>query len=431
VPGQKNVYVDGINGKDWKKGGFDGSETKPWETIQFAVDQRETCTTINVKAGTYTNKGYTGDPAQTSWSPVVDLDGVSDLIIRNYQNDKVVMKFDGPGGFVGGSKNDPAKLVKDVEIYGFEIQGPNQDITYVDAFADRLIGSKYYTGRGIAIWKGQRIHIHDMFVHDCPASGLRVDNSDYVVIEDSEVFNNTWWSTAAESAVVLAQSINIDDENTIKMILRNNTVYNNMNKIPYYNKAYNWDYSPIAGNIDCAVQACEDKLLTCPWQCRYGKDTQDYIVDGMGVYVTRNSDTYLKGQMEMSSNTCYGNGINGLVFHRTFRGVVKDNLIYDNGVVPKDGHPEAVVEDWMAPLRKTRQPYSGLVLNNAKGVRMFRNKVRARYADDYAFTMEIDAGADYDLNDGGNNKVCRGEVGAKLASVVSTGSESDCTLGFP
>ena len=53
----------------------------------------------------------------------------------------------------------------------------------------------------------------------------------------------------------------------------------------------------------------------------------------MGVYVTRNSDTYLKGKMELSGNIAYGNGINGLVFHRTFRGFVKKNIVFDNGEV--------------------------------------------------------------------------------------------------
>ena len=41
------------------------------------------------------------------------------------------------------------------------------------------------------------------------------------------------------------------------MILRNNRVYQNMNKIPYYNKKYAWDYAPIGG-LDCAsYPTCE------------------------------------------------------------------------------------------------------------------------------------------------------------------------------
>ena len=81
-----------------------------------------------------------------------------------------------------------------------------------------------------------------------------------------------------------------------------------MNKIPYYNKKYAWDYAPI-GSYKCGdypecetenADGCGSEACKCPWQCRYGKISQDYIVDGMGVYVTRNSDTYLQGQMELS-----------------------------------------------------------------------------------------------------------------------------------
>ena len=51
-------------------------------------------------------------------------------------------------------------------------------------------------------------------------------------MENSEVFNNTWWASNAESGIVFAQSKNIDDEDTYKMIMRGNRVYGNVNKIP-------------------------------------------------------------------------------------------------------------------------------------------------------------------------------------------------------
>ena len=228
------------------------------------------------------------------------------------------------------------------------------------------------------------------------------------------------------------------------MVLRQ--VYENMNKIPYYNKNYAYDYFPI-GKDQCKdptdLAACKalydccgptkkyccdnaEKKATCPWQCRYGKvhgvpeslkhcscsqllfvaranaycavsllcciklcfvlccirlcfvstvlctvlrtvvrqsdysgqtcsltlmaaqaltlmpvqAAQDYVIDGQGVYVTRNSDTYLAGTMELSDNIAYDNGINGLVFHRTYNGVVKRNIIFNNGSTHAAGsHP--------------------------------------------------------------------------------------------
>ena len=126
------------------------------------------CATIFIKAGTYTNKNY--GKGKNNSNKIADMDGVSKLIIRNFggedgtgaNGDKVLLKFDGPGGFIGGSAADETKLVTDLEVYGLEIEGPNQDITYADAIADRPKGSKYYSGRGIAIWKGHRIHLHHL-----------------------------------------------------------------------------------------------------------------------------------------------------------------------------------------------------------------------------------------------------------------------------
>lgn len=59
-----------------------------------------------------------------------------------------------------------------------------------------------FAGRGIAIWKGSHIHIHHNIIHHCPNSGIRVDKGDYCSIEDNVVYNNTWWSSSGESAIV-------------------------------------------------------------------------------------------------------------------------------------------------------------------------------------------------------------------------------------
>jgi len=157
------------------------------------------------------------------------------------------------------------------------------------------------------------------------------------------------------------------------------------------------------------------------------KTYTDYIIDGQGVYVTRNNKTYLHGQMELSDNVAYGNGINGVVFHRTDRGVVQRNQVYNNGVVPVLDHSEDITEEWQENLKKSRQPYSGLVINNAKSVKLWSNNVSARYVTDYAFKIESD-GSPYPLAAGGNNKACRGLIGSNLVSYVkSVSDESICT----
>ena len=69
--------------------------------------------------------------------------------------------------------------------------------------------------------------------------------------------------------------------------------------------------------------------------------------------VTQNAESYGFGRFELSTNLCYGNGINGLAVHQTDRVLVMDNLLFSNGQVPNE-----------APWR--RQPYAGLTLDNAQ-----------------------------------------------------------------
>jgi len=418
-------YVSASDGKNW----YDGlSIDKPFQTIQKAVDSRGPCQTIYVMEGLYRNNYY--GQSLNHENKIVNLNNVHDLKIMGFGSTRPILEFDGPGGIFGGSASSP---ISNIEISGLEIRGPNVNISWEDAMQNRIIKRTHYNGRGIAIWAGHHIFIHNMVVHHCPASGIRVNRGDYITISNNEVYSNTWWSSSAESAVVLATSEHIDENTGIKMKLTYNTVYDNINKVPYYNPNYAWDYSPI-GNQDCSsFSACEQELVEgCPWECRYGKKTQDYIIDGMGVYVTRNSDTYLYGQMELSYNTAHGNGINGLVFHRTHRGVVKQNVIYDNGVVPRLDKMEPIAEDWHQGLSKSRQSYSGLVLNNAEDVKLWSNNVAARYDDDYAFKQEVDgSGPPPPLAAGGNNKVCQGLIDPNLDAVVSTASDwSLCGINY-
>eukprot|EP00929_Paragymnodinium_shiwhaense_P114721 TRINITY_DN83213_c0_g1_i1.p1 TRINITY_DN83213_c0_g1~~TRINITY_DN83213_c0_g1_i1.p1 ORF type:complete len:646 (-),score=44.29 TRINITY_DN83213_c0_g1_i1:52-1938(-) len=430
-----NAYVSDSIGKDQGWGGYGGSVQKPFKTISFALRKRVPGQTIHIMAGTYTNDGY--GSGSLSNKQVVNLDGVSDVVIRNYENDRVVIKFDGQGGFVGGSTSKP---VENVELFGLEIVGPNMDITYEMAKENRLTQDSYFSGRGIAIWNGHHIHLHSMNVYNCPNSGLRVNNGDYLLLEDSEVFNNTWWSSNAESGIVFAQSKNVDNLDTYKMIMRHNKVYGNVNKIPYFNRNYAYDYSPI-GKADCNIDACRDETDGCPWTCRYGKATQDYIIDGQGVYVTRNKDTYLAGRMELSNNVAYGNGINGLVFHRTNRGIVKNNVVYGNGVVPPVPTdiagipvPFTLQADWHAGLHnygdKTgRQPYSGIVLNEAEDVEVTDNAAAARLDTDFAFVMQMDGGHAYPVR-GSGNKVCRGKASLDPMTVFTNPTVESSSLSW-
>jgi parallel beta-helix repeat protein len=88
---------------------------------------------------------------------------------------------------------------------------------------------------GIAIWgPADHITISDNIVSNVPGSGIRVNKGDYISIINNYVFNNTWYTSAANSALVIAEAQSIDDNDTIKINILNNKVWGNQNKIPFY-----------------------------------------------------------------------------------------------------------------------------------------------------------------------------------------------------
>ena len=72
----------------------------------------------------------------------------------------------------------------------------------------------YFSGKGI--WGGYDPHHHIIIrnnvVHDTPGSGIRFNDSDHITIENNTIYNTTWWTSSASSAVVFAETISISEE---------------------------------------------------------------------------------------------------------------------------------------------------------------------------------------------------------------------------
>ena len=324
------LHVDAIGGSDSNAG---SSPSDALATIREAVARVTPNTAILVASGTYTNHNY-GNGGNSN-PAAVSLENINDVLLRSLPGHTVRINFDGSGGII-------CRNVTRVEVRGFIVDGPNAQITEAEATADRLLHSPRFSGRGIVVWGGAHVWIHNNTVSHCPNSGIRVNRGDYCTVSDNEVFNNTWWSSNAESAIVFAESAPTDTLDIIKMRILRNRVYGNKNIIPYYNARYD----------DPAYLAANQMHVARP---NYGSSAQTFIIDGSGVYISRNSQSYTSGRYELSDNVCYGNGINGVVVHKTNRAHVYRNTLDGNGVVSRD--PPA-----------SRQPYAGLVITNSDDV---------------------------------------------------------------
>ena len=311
-----------------------GSETTPFQTINRAISFVNPGGTIFVMNGTYQNNGYgtvdTATNTNMNNNHVVTINKSGSegayITLKNYPGHSPLIQFDGRGGIV--ISNNMNYII----IEGFEVVGPGASITYAEAYANReykvLAASDpnddinynhtYFSGKGI--WGGYGAHHHiiirNNIVHDTAGSGIRFNDSDHITIEYNEVYNTTWWTSSASSAVVFAETIassEADNGTDVKMVIRGNLVYNNWNRIPFY-----------------VTQLPDNSGNTNP---NYGTATYNNILDGQGLYVTRSDDNYY-GTFLFENNVCVNNGKNGINFDNSLgaSAIIQNNTLFFNGV---------------------------------------------------------------------------------------------------
>ena len=326
----QNYYVSANNGSDSNN----GSETTPFQTINRAISFVNPGDTIFVMNGTYQNNGYgtvdTATNTNMNNNHVVTINKSGSegayITLKNYPGHSPLIQFDGRGGIV--ISNNMNYII----IEGFEVVGPGASITYAEAYANReykvLAASDpnddinynhtYFSGKGI--WGGYGAHHHiiirNNIVHDTAGSGIRFNDSDHITIEYNEVYNATWWTSSASSAVVFAETIassEADNGTDVKMVIRGNLVYNNWNRIPFY-----------------VTQLPDNSGNTNP---NYGTATYNNILDGQGLYVTRSDDNYY-GTFLFENNVCVNNGKNGINFDNSLgaSAIIQNNTLFYNGV---------------------------------------------------------------------------------------------------
>ena len=149
------------------------------------------------------------------------------ITLKNYPNHTPKIFFNGQGGIKLGA--DANYII----VEGFEIEGPSQSINYSQAIMNRrnriTLNEKdgirnnnlsYFSGKGI--WGGYDAHHHviirNNIVHDTPGSGIRFNDSDHITIENNTVYNTTWWTSSASSAIVFAETIATTDGNDASKI---------------------------------------------------------------------------------------------------------------------------------------------------------------------------------------------------------------------
>ena len=397
------------------------------DALQNAIDAAAEYTTLQLEDGVYCNKNYhkraISAPNDYKHQALAKILTTSHLKIEPLDSaTRPLLKVSGWSGI-------QIKNVSDITVKGLEIEGPALDIDGAEASAEhtRLTGRDtegfncgkrknetwcgkgseckwssmleycigntwaYYNGKGIEMKEVENVTIRDNIVHHTTSSGIRCDKCNDVTIAQNLVYGTVWWTTTGASAIVFAEA-----QGSGTNSINGNTVYGNRNCLPFF----------LTQNLAHFGAGVEN----------YGQYNQPRIVDGSGVYITRNLD--FEGTFNLKNNVAYDNGINGVVVHKTTNDNVTvnvtNNRVFDNGVTTKESENEG------------RQDAGGLTINAGhatSNVYLKNNKVVAEQDGDKTFQCF----GECNLTDGsGNNVACGGAPSSKLGDGGWRDDENSC-----
>ena len=257
--------------------------------------------TVRIKKGVYHNLNF--GSSETNGPVVLITKGGNaeggNLTLQGEPG--VVIEYDGSGGILG------AKDVSYVTIKNFVVKGPAAGISESLALQHRLDNPAMskYNGEGISFpGPSHHIEILNNVVMDACGSGIRVNKGDYISIQGNRVSIPPDARHRLPAQWLLPEATNVDDSEAVKITILGNKVFDNRNRLPFF--APN-GFPPGAKP---------------PFES-YGKAESTYIIDGSGIYLTRNSQFYSHGKFLIANNVAYGNGINGVVVHYTDRVILK------------------------------------------------------------------------------------------------------------
>ncbi|WP_375474586.1 right-handed parallel beta-helix repeat-containing protein [uncultured Nostoc sp.] len=221
----KTYYVSGI-GND-KNSGL--SSSSAFRTIQKAANLTNPGDTVLIMNGVYRNAKPGGNVVSITRSGTAN----AWIKFKAYPRHRPKIQHNGwQGIFIH-------KAASYIEINGLEVIGNNANITLDYAISQKtnkqnpLTNGNCINVDGRKDGRSHHINIVNNKVHGCGGAGISAIESDYVTIDNNEVFDNAWYSVYGCSGISILNSWNSDNKRGYKMFVTNNKTYNNRMYIPW------------------------------------------------------------------------------------------------------------------------------------------------------------------------------------------------------
>jgi parallel beta-helix repeat protein len=322
----KTYYVSSITGNDESN---NGSKKSPFATLQKAADMARAGDTVLVMPGEYANARPDQNVLTISNSgkanaPITfkafDSRNKPVINVRNYQGIQILGSYVNIDGFV---------------VAGNRKEFENLTVEQVEAIQkqDGRFSSPITSGNGIAIGNfynniyPDHVKISNSIIRDNPGGGISAIRSDYITIENNQVYNNSYYSPYSTSGISIYQSGNSDNSSDVKIIIRGNTVYGNKNLIKNFNSF------------------SEDNLN------HPDPSKRPQFTDGNGIIIDDNARTQIiqtvdgnkqsqdlpayKGKTLIENNRVYNNGGQGILTFNSENVLIQKNTVFNNHLTPE------------------------------------------------------------------------------------------------
>ncbi|NQX01826.1 right-handed parallel beta-helix repeat-containing protein [bacterium] len=261
-------------------------------------------------------------------------------------------------------------------IDGLRVTGANDSITLIDALKNGQPGEKdgnlpradpRFNTNGISIdgrnnppdRKPHHIIVRNCVVSKCPGGGISMLETDYITLEDNQVFENAWYMRYAGSGITALNNWAYDAAPGYHFIIQRNRVWNNKTLVPWAATGKLSDGNGILldvtdgvadgkpgenatnPNADAAVKpkgvkkadpnAASLNPLRPQWQGRtLIANNLSAFNGGSGIH------TFRTRHVDIINNTTYWNG--GIVgYQELFANRSQDVVILNNVIVPRPG----------------------------------------------------------------------------------------------
>ncbi|HVF98175.1 MAG TPA: choice-of-anchor Q domain-containing protein [Flavisolibacter sp.] len=354
-----DYYVDAVNGNNASNGLTPATAFQTLAKVSYTATMLHPGDVVYIRNGTYGTTDLANINSQFAVLAITQsgVDG-NPITFKAYPGESPLIQFNNWHGIY----LQAAYIVID----GIRVRG-NASVVDPTAALNQPSGCNDPSGTVQAKFNGNgitfdatgttlchHITVRNCEVWECCGLGIGGTKPDYITIESNKVYGNAWYSRYGTSGISLLHLTDYDgNTSTYRNIIRNNIVYDNEMKVPWYNGS-----------------------------CRGFTDGNGIIIDDANNGQSGGSGIRYAGKTLVENNIVYSNGGRGIHVFVTDNVTVLNNTAYQNNKTPVISDGEITIMSTATSQATGNRVYNNILFARA-GKRISSVTNQASFSEDY------------------------------------------------